>query len=78
MFIVAIIVAVSVFGIIMINVVDDEFLATLDGLALKMNSVVYAKNPATGAYEPYEMIISEEDRTWVTIDKIPLHMQNLL
>lgn len=76
--IVAIIVAVSVFGIIMINVVDDEFLNTLDGMSLKMNSVVYAKNPQTGAYEPYEMIISEEDRTWVSIDKIPLHMQRAM
>ncbi len=76
--IVAVIVAVSVFGIIMINVVDDEFLSTLDGMSLKMNSVVYAKNPETGAYEPYEMIISEEDRTWVSIDKIPLHMQRAM
>ena len=77
-FLVAVIVAVSTFGIFMLNVADDEFLDTLSGMSLKMNSVLYAKNSETGKYEPYEMILSEEDRTWVEIDKIPLHTQRAM
>lgn len=78
MFLIAVIVSVSVFGIFMRKVADDDFFEMLNGMSLKMNSVVYAKNPDTGKYEQYELIMSEEDRTWVEIEKIPLHMQRAM
>lgn len=77
-FLVVVILSVSAFGIFMYSVTDDDFFDQIKGMSLKMNSVVYAKNPDTGKYEQYEIILSEEDRTWVDIEKIPLHMQRAM
>lgn len=54
---------------------DDKFL-NLNDTKLSFTSVVYYQDKETGEYKEYQRLDGEENRVWVDLDDIPLHVQN--
>ncbi len=54
---------------------DDAFL-NLNDTKLSYTSIIYYQDKETGEYKEYQRLDGDENRVWVDLEDIPLHVQN--
>ncbi len=66
---------VGAFAVYVFNFVDPTMDEDLDELTLAFTTTVYIKDDETGEYVEYQRLHSEENRIWVSFDKMPYNLQ---
>lgn len=77
-FLVCVITGCLVVGAVMIyafNFVDAKMAEDLENLAMNFTTTVYVQDEKSGDWVEYQRLHGGENRIWVPLEKIPLHLQ---
>ena len=72
---IGIILVVGFFAVLFSGIIDTTSSLNIEELSLDLSTYVYCIDPETGEYDEYERLYADENRSWVDLEEIPLHIR---